>query len=334
MPRLPAPFDPEPDETPGAGTATVLEEAPEPLLELPGREHHVLLTGATGFVGQQLLPRLVHRGHRVRALSRRPPEDRAPGFPDQVEWYRVDLLAEADLQGIVEECDRVVHLAGSSDPSGRETDPSLDVEGTRILVDEAVRAAVERFVYVSALGAGKARSVFCRSKAAAERVVLGAAVEPVVFRPAVIYGPGDYFTSRLRSVIDRYGAVPLLGRSDFRLQPLAVEDVVEALCQAVERPAFGERVYQLGGPSALPFDEIVRAVAGAMGATARVVEIPAVLDRLLGPLTGLLGWVAPIRAAEVEWLRAQGPLDAGEHALREVFRLEPLPFREVLSDYF
>lgn len=334
MPRLPVPFDPAPDEASGGGTATVLEEAPDPLLELPGREHHVLVTGATGFVGRHLLPRLAHRGHHVRAVSRHPPEELGIRSRERVSWCRVDLLGEPDLQAVVGDCDRVVHLAGSSAPTRRGTDPSLDVEGTRALVGAAVRAGTERFVYVSALGAGRGRNAFCSRKAAAERLVLGAGVEAVVFRPAVIYGPGDYLTSRLRSVLGGYGAVALLGSSEFELQPLAVEDVVEVLCQAVERPGFGEPVYQLGGPRSLSFEEIAEAVAHAMGVAPRVLEIPAALDGVVGTVSGLLGRVAPMRSAEVEWLRAQGALDPEEHALREVFRLEPLPFREVLSDYF
>lgn len=334
MPRLPVPFDPTPEMVPGTDTATALEEEPEPLLELPGREHDVLLTGATGFVAGHLLPRLHHRGHRVRAVSRRPQEEHGGPVGEQVEWCRADLIEDDSIRGLAEGCDRVVHLAGTSAPTARGTAPSLDVEGTRRVVAEAARAGVERFVFMSALGAGRGDHPFSVRKALAEREVLSSSLETVVFRPAVIYGPGDYLTSRLRSLVGRYRALPVLGRCDFHVQPLAVEDAVEAVCQAMERPAFGERVYELGGPSALDFDEIVRAVGDALGSDTRVLELPAVLDGVLGRAARLLRREPPLRAEEVGWLRALGSLGEGEHALREVFRLEPLPFRDVLADYF
>lgn len=332
MSRLPESYDPDSSrERPGPALA--MEEAPDPLLAVPGDQHTVLVTGARGFLGLELLPRLLHRGHRIRAVVRRLPP---PGHQlrDRVDWWQADLTRPEELAGIAEDCDRVVHLAGSAPPGAERRDSrEVDVEGTGHLADEAERSGVTRFLYVSSLGAGPDAEGFYRHKHRAEREVLDRPFEALVFRPAVVYGPGDYLTSRLCRIARAGRWLPVPGGVDFALQPVAVEDVVEALCQGVERPGFEEHIYELGGPRPLPFPEIVRDVGDAVGRRLRVLSLPTPVALPARKVLEGLGGGDGLTPVEVDWLRAQGVLSGEEHALRAVFRLEPLPFREVLGDY-
>lgn len=332
MSRLQESYDPD-SSGERAGPALAMEEATDPLLEVPGDQHTVLVTGARGFLGVELLPRLLHRGHRIRAVVRRLPP---PGHElrDRVDWWQADLTRPEELAGIAEDCDRVVHLAGSAPPGAeRRGYAEVDVEGTRHLADEAERSGVTRFVYVSSLGAAPDAGDFYERKHRAEHEVLDRHFEALVLRPAVIYGPGDYLTTRLRRAAREGRWLPVPGDGEFALQPVAVEDVVEALCQGVERPGFEERIYELGGPRPLPFAEIVRAVGNAVGRRLRVLSLPTPVALPARKVLGGLGGGEGLTPGEVEWLRGQGILTDEEHALRTVFRLEPLPFREVLGDY-
>ncbi len=327
------PLSPYPEE-PEASSSTALAEKPEPLLEPPDDAHQVLVAGASGFLGRHLVPRLVARGHRVRGLARRRPSGGELATLG-VEWWTADVREPADLIGAAADCDRVIHLAGGwvPDPEGGDDPEELHHGGTLNLVREALDAGVERLVYVSALGARPDGSPFFRAKYAAEREVQEVDLEAVVFRPAVVYGEGDRFTADLRAMLERYPVLPVFGDTEFRLQPVSIEDVVEALCQAVERPGFGAEVFELGGPAPLRFTEIVDAVAEAVGAGSRTARLPAALEPLLTRAAGALGWPRPWSAERFRRLRESGLLAGPEHALRAVFRLEPLPFREVLADY-
>lgn len=333
MSRLPAPYDPEfSGERPESGLA--LEEAPEPLLEMPGRSHTVLVTGALGFLGRELVPRLLHRGHRVRGLVRQlPPPDHE--LRQQMEWWQADATRPEEVRGAARDCDRVVHLAGSAPPGlARGEGTEVDVRATRTVAEEAEAAGAPRLLYISCLGAGPAREGFYGEKHRAEQEVLERDLEALVFRPAVMYGPGDFLTTRLRRAARAGRWLPVHGPTDFRIQPVAVEDVVEALCQGVERPGFEEHAFELGGPRPLSFTEVVEAVGDAMGRRLRVLGISGPVAPPAWKVLERVGGGSGLTPEEATWLRRQGVLTTAEHALRAVFRLEPLPFREALRDYF
>lgn len=331
MPEDPASRYLEGGEGPAAGPAVA--EAPDPLLETPGASHRVLVTGGSGFLGRHLIRRLRARGHEVRGLARKGPPGELADL--EVEWWTGDVTDPTDIIGAAVDCDRVVHLAGSYVPAGRNgPEVELHLEGTRNVLWEAQDAGVERFVYVSALGARPAGTPFYRAKFRAEEEVRSAGLEGLVFRPAVVYGPGDHFTVDLRWILDRYPVFPLFGSGEFRLQPVVVEDVEEALCQAVERQGFVDDTFELAGPRPLPFREVIEAVGEVAGTRRRAVRLPPWLYRPVRTLARRLGWPPPFPPARLERLREGGILGDREHALRDVFRLEPLPFREVLADYF
>lgn len=331
MSRFPEPYDPESYEG-GTETGLALEEAPDPLLEPPGRRLTVLVTGARGFVGRELVPRLLHRGHRVRGLVRQlpHPEDRLDG---EMDWWQADLGRPDQVEGAAEGCDRVVHLAGTSPTAVAAVEPDGVHRADRTLAGEAERAGVSRFLFMSALGADPGKEGFYGWKHRSEEELRERDFELLVFRPAVIYGPGDFLTTRLRRAARAGGWLPVPGETEFRLQPVAVEDVVEALCQGVERPGFEETVFELGGPRPLAFSEVVRAVGDAVGRRLRIVSLPGPMALPARKVLERVSGGAGLAPGEAEWLRRQGVLSGSEHALRTVFRLEPLPFEEVLRDY-
>ena len=116
---------------------------------------HVLLTGATGYVGSYVLPELLERGHTVRALNRSP----APELDamEGVETAHGDVTDPASLAGAMNGVEAVVHLVGIIDesPSKGVTFQRIHVDGTRNVAQAAHDAGVGRFVHMSANGAGR-----------------------------------------------------------------------------------------------------------------------------------------------------------------------------------
>lgn len=312
-----------------AGEA-LAEPAVDPLLSGRAEPKDILVTGASGFVGRHLLPRLQDRGHRVRGLCRDVPTE-AP--PARLGWWGCDIVRADRLAGAAEGCDVVVHLAGVTE-SGEHDFQSVHVTGTRNVVAEAERAGVERFIHVSTVGAQEdARSDFCRTKFQAEVVVRQCGLEHVIFRPSVIYGPGDHFTTSLVLLLRRLPVFPVLGIGGMRLQPVSIEDVTDVFAQAVERADVVGRTFELAGPERLKFTKIVRIVARQLDLRRPIVQLPAPLAGLALAVMDRLGLPAPLSPEQLDLLRESAVLSRRENPLRTVFRVEPLPFRIAVADY-
>lgn len=319
------------DSAVGSYAESVLTEAEvDPLLAGPARPSRVLVTGARGFVGRHAVSRLLSRGHRVRGLSRSPP---SPGPSDRLEWWKGDVTDPRTIRGVAEGREAVLHLVGIAQARDATTFHRVHVEGTRNVLEEAARAGVERFVYVSAAGARPGGSPFFRSKHEAEWEVMRSGRRHVIFRPSVVYGPGDHFTTALASLLRRLPVFPVLTVGSLRLQPVAVEDVADALVQAVERPDIEDGVYELVGPEQLKFSKIVRVVARALDLRRPVVQLPRILAGPALWLAGRLGLPLPLSPEQLDMLREASLLSRGDNALRTVFRVEPLPFRDAVVDY-
>lgn len=316
----------------GSTEAVATEPAEDPLLAGLPRPRAVLVAGASGFLGGHLLPRLLSRGHRVRAFARSPPRDAAGGG---VEWRRADVTDPESLRGLADDQEVVVHLAGVSEGRDPEVYRRVHVEGTRNLLAEAERAGAERFVFVSAAGARPEGSPYFGSKFQAEREVRDGEPAHVIFRPSIVYGPGDRFTAGLVVLLRRLPVFPLPGRvSSLRLRPVSVEDVTDALAQAVERSDLEGRSYDLAGPERLEFASIVRIVARRLGLRRPVIRLPAFLAGPVLRAAGRLGAPPPLSADQLDRLREIGLFSGADaEALRNVFRVEPLPFPDAIADY-
>lgn len=325
-------FDGSPSRSTGEAVA---EPAEDPLLAGLDRPLTVAVVGASGFLGRHLLERLVSRGHRVRAVCRR---GRPEGTPDrpEVTWLAADVADPEQVQGLARDCDAVVQMAGVHHEHGRQSFRSVHVEGTRHLIDEARRAGSDRFVLVSALGASTAGEPFFRTKGRAEALVRDSGLAGVVVRPALVFGPGDHFTTALVRWLERCPVFCLPRAWDATVRPVAIEDVADALCQCVEREDVVDDTHTLAGPEPLSLAEAVRAVAGVRGLRRAVLTVP---DRLARPVLGLarrLGRRFGVSPGDWEVMRravaAPIPRRAVE-AFRSVFHIEPIPFRAALEDY-
>jgi NADH dehydrogenase len=315
---------------PAGGVAACEQLDPIDAAVTPSRR--VLVTGASGFIAGHLLPRLASRGHRVRAMWRGregPGRTSAPG----VEWVEGDVTSPGTLGSAAFECDAIVHLAGCSASAPGATLEQVNVAGTRSLLVAGLDAGVRRFVYVSALGASPAAGPYYSSRFQAEDAVMSSGVEHVILRPAVVYGPSDHFVTAILALLRRFPVFPMLGDGTFRLQPVAVEDLVDALIQSVERPDVEGGLYEVAGPDRLSFVSIVRTVGEVAGLRRPIVPLP---DRVASPVTRFVrgaGFATPFTREQLDVLRRGSVLSGADNPLRSVFRVKPLPFRDALEDY-
>lgn len=326
------PTPPPPGETRADSAAVATQEQLDPLSSAVTPPLRVLVTGGDGFLGSHLLPRLASRGHLVRATYRSgsgPGRSVAPG----AEWRHADVTEPRSLSEIARECDVVVHLAGSS---SRASGPSLErvhATGTRNLLAAAKACDVRRFVFISALGASPTGGEFFRSKFQAEDAVMSSGLEYVILRPSVAYGPGDRFTTALARLLRALPVFPMLGDGTFRIQPVAVEDLADAITQSVERTDLVRGMFEVAGPEALSFLRVVRLVGETIGCNRTVIPLPERVAPAAAWLAGRLGWPVPFTPEQLDVLRSGSVLSTEDNPLRSVFHVKPLPFRDAVGDY-
>lgn len=263
-------------------------------------ERRVTVFGGTGFIGRHLVSALVADGARVRVVARR--ADRAT-LPAGATAQPGSVADEAAVIAAVEDAGAIVNLVGVLTPRGAQTFAALHEAAPGYIGRAAARAGVDRVVHVSALAVDEdAPSAADRSKAAGERALFAACPWATVMRPSLVYGPDDHFFSRFAALARRAPLLPLAG-AQTRFQPLDVEDLVAALCKALERADVRGRIYEAGGSRTYTLRRLVELACAEVGAHPRLLSLPFALAEPLGVLLQALPQ-PPLTRDQVRLLRS------------------------------
>ncbi|MGD2216095.1 MAG: complex I NDUFA9 subunit family protein [Gemmatimonadales bacterium] len=297
-----------------------------------GSELSVFLTGGTGFVGRHVAQRLADRGHRLRALVRHPAS--ASGLNELgAELVEGDVTVDEGLDEAMAGCDVVVHLVGIiRERPPQQTFENVHTRGSQRLVEAARRAGVGKFVLMSALGAQTDGTAYQRTKYEAEEIVRRSGVDYVIFRPSVIVGPDGEFMQLLLRLVRWLKLIPVIGDGRYRLQPVYVADVAEAFGQAVERSDLSGESFDVGGPHKLTYNRLLEIICEELELRRRLIHVS---PRLVRPLVDLASnWrlPTPVSSDQLDMMFEESIVPGDGNVLREVFRLEPTPFRSVLRN--
>ena len=234
----------------------------------------ILLTGATGLVGGELLPMLLESGQRVRTLVRDPRKLGAQRVNVQIALG--DLADPFSIRHAMRGVDTVIHLAATIRDQPQGTIEELNGLATWRLLSAAQRVGVERFVFFSALGATPfQRTRFFRSKALAEHAVGASELDTTVFAPSIVYAPGDPWITLMQRLA-ALPAVPVAGSGRARYQPICARDVARCVSAALDggAPESGHARHELAGPDTLSYEEIAQLVARAAGHQRPLLNVP------------------------------------------------------------
>jgi uncharacterized protein YbjT (DUF2867 family) len=281
-----------------------------------------LVTGATGYVGSQLVPALVQEGHDVVALARNPASLRATGAT----VVRADLLDEDSTRSAVSEPFDVayylVHALGEGDYE------ELDRRAARTFARAARRAGVRRVVYLGGFvpeGAGLSQHL--RSRDQVGRILTEEGADTVVLQAAAILGAGSTPFEIIRHLVDRLPVVPLPRFMDQRVQPIAIADVLHYLIRAADRELLPPGAYDIGGDRSTSYTGLVRTYADVAGRRRLFLPVPFVPA---GGAASLIGPLTPVRGALVADLMAS-LANSMETADRRIRDLVPDPLGGLLD---
>lgn len=244
----------------------------------------VFVTGATGFVGQHVTAALLASGHQVTCLVREPDSAKARILAEKGAALTAgdvtdagSLMAATTAAG----AEAFVHLVGIIFQSHGATFEQVHRQGTLNALAAAKAAGASRFIFMSALGAGPdAPSDYLKSKWECEEAVRAASIPYTIFRPSVIYGRGGEFIHMLVSQVKIMPLVPVVGNGRYRMQPVAATDVAGAVDASLERPVAAGKVYELGGPDALLYTEMIDILVQSLNKWRLKLYLPVSLMRL------------------------------------------------------
>ncbi len=233
----------------------------------------ILVTGGTGYVGSRIVQKLVEQGRDVRVLV----HDAAAGarVPTGATAVMGDVTEPETLPDAFAGVDTVIHLVAIIRETRGATFERLNYEGTVHAVDAAKGAGVRRWLQMSALGAmPDPRFPYQDTKYRAEEYVKRSGMNWTIFRPSIIFGPGDQFFSTLYGLSKIPGPFPLPGGGVAKFQPIWLWDVVDAYINALDNPQTVGQTYELGGPQVMSYKEMVGIMMDATGTHRPTLPLP------------------------------------------------------------
>ncbi|NYF54930.1 SDR family oxidoreductase [Micromonospora purpureochromogenes] len=251
-----------------------------------------LVTGATGYIGGRLAPRLLAEGYEVRCLARKAGRLRDVPWAARAEVVEGDLRRPETLPAAFEGVDVAYYLVHSLGQAGFE---AADREAAIHFAAAAARSGVRRIVYLGGPEPkqdGEVPSPHLRSRAEVARILLASGVPTVVLRAAVIIGSGSASFEMLRYLTERLPGMVTPRWVRNRIQPIAVRDVLRYLVAGATLPPEVDRAFDIAGPDVLTFEQMMQRYARVAGLRRRVI----VRVRLLTPSLSSywVGLVTPV----------------------------------------
>ncbi len=243
---------------------------------------NVLVTGATGYIGGRLIPRLVAAGHRVRALAR--DSARLTGRFENVEVFEGDLFDRERIRTAFEDIEIAYYLVHSMSESGDFAQRDLDA--ARIFSEAARDAGARRIVYLGGLGdAAGTLSHHLRSRQETGEMLRVGGVPVTEFRAAIIVGAGSASFEMLRYLTERLPVMIAPRWVSTPCQPIAVRDVLAYLVAEAERPPHAGEIIDIGGADVLSYRDMMIRYAAIRGLKRTLLVVPLFTPRLSS------GWV-------------------------------------------
>lgn len=296
-------------------------------MNIQTKQNRILVTGATGYVGGRLISRLQGLDLNIRCMARRPSQlmDRVS---QNVEVVHGDVNEPVTLDAALEGVDTAFYLVHSLAASGDLE--SMELSGARNFAEAAKRAKVKRIVYLGGLGdTGSSESAHMRSRHAVGEALRYSGVPTLEFRASVIIGSGSLSFELIRSLVNRLPVMIVPKWVRVQAQPIAIDDVLDYLVEAITIPMSTSTLYEIGGKDQLSYLELMKHYGDAVSLRRVYLNVPFLTPwlsslwlNLVTPLFAKVGrkLIDSIRIASVV---------SDNKALKD-FHVRPMPVTEAI----
>jgi len=288
----------------------------------------VLVTGATGYIGGRLVPRLIAAGHDVVCLVRHPGRVAGRDWGD-VEVLKGDVLDRASLDAAFRGVDVAYYLVHSM-AEGERGFEERDRIAAKNFGDAASEAGVQRIIYLGGLGVDNNElSSHLASRQQVGDVLRESGVPITEFRAAIVVGSGSISFEMIRYLTERLPVMITPRWVTTRCQPISIENVLNYLTGCLGIPESVGRTFEIGGPDVLTYGDMMREYAAARKLRRFLIPVPVLTPRLSSYWVDL---VTPIPASYsrplIEGLRSEAIVH--DQSARDVFKIDLIPYAEAV----
>jgi uncharacterized protein YbjT (DUF2867 family) len=294
--------------------------------------------GGSGFIGRYVVQALAEHGHRVRVAVRNPNLAlflKPLGTVGQVQLVQANVRYPASIAAAVDGADGVVNLVGLLAESGAQRFDDVQLAGAKSIAMAAQAAGITRLVQVSAIGADAESAIaYARTKGAAEDAMRTLVPSTTVLRPSIVFGQEDQFFNRFGAM----AALPTLLMpvlpvicGDTKFQPVYVKDVANAIVASLESDAFAGQTFDLGGPQAYSFRDLLRFIKVQTQCKKPLLDVPLPIAKIQAAVLGLLP-NPPLTSDQLAMLQSDN-VCAADRAGFTAFGIVPTPLEIVVPAY-
>jgi len=286
----------------------------------------ILIAGATGYIGGELLRSLLAAGFRVRCLARHPEGLRSKALAG-LEVVAGDVLDEASLELAMDGVDTAYYLVHSM--ASTESFEEQDRIGAENFARAAREACVRRMIYLGGLGQGEHLSAHLRSRQEVGELLRSTGVPMIEFRASVVIGSGSLSFEMIRALVERLPVMIAPRWVSVAAQPIAIADLLAYLMAALDIPLEKSEIYEIGGSDRVSYGGMMGEYGRQRGLRRMVISVPFLTPRLSSLWLGL---VTPlyVRVGRklIDSIRYSTVVE--DTRALDVFSVRPCGFREAI----
>lgn len=300
--------------------------------------------GGSGFVGRNVVRELAKRDWRVRVAVRRPHLAqflRPMGAVGQIQLKQTNVRYQPSVAETVEGADAVINLVGLLHQTGAQRFDTVQAGGAATIANAAADAGIDNIVHVSAIGAdADSDSLYASTKGEAEQAVRKAVPSAKILRPSIVFGQEDGFFNKFASMATTtpITPLPLIGGGKTKFQPIYVDDVADAVCEALVRADARGRTFELGGPRVYSFKELMALMLREIGESRVLLPVPFPIASMIGfggEMSGIAPFIdPPLTRDQVKLLKHDNVVDtSGAVGTVADFGIDPSTVESILPSY-
>ena len=293
------------------------------------------ILGGGGFIGRYLVRNLTKKNYRCIISTRKAFQkgylktQATPGAIELIDWNPKNF---SELKDAIKNSDIVINLIGILYETRKQKFYNIHADIPEAVAKICSESDVKKFIHVSAIGANEnSKSLYQKSKYQGELKALNNFKKTVIIRPSVVCGTEDNFTN-LFSKLSILPIIPIVG-INYKFQPILVDDVSDAIVQAIEQKSNEGKIYEIGGPKVISFGDMVKSILKTINKKRFVVPMPMPIAKIQSAITDLLPFPPILTKDQCQILSEADNIVSNNHLTLKDLDIEPSDVEEEMKKW-